>query len=120
MRILFLATIILVSGSVVSQALAESKEKCAIPGSLMHWEFDHCFLRSGTDDEEHPLVRSCVNLAPRYGSLTPKEECKRKTALKEFRCFTLRNNPDFRMTQEECMKSTDTNGLVVRNGGIGG
>ena len=93
---------------------------CPIIGPLPQWELDHCFIRSGTDDEEHPLVKACLELAPRIDSNSVEEGCARKRALKRFRCLYLRENGHFAGTQEECLLSEATNGATVKNGGIGG
>ena len=99
-------------------SLAEAN--CAVLGPLPQWELDHCFIRSGTDDEEHPLVKTCVELAPRIDSKSSEEVCTRKRALKTFRCLYLREYGHFVGTQEECLSSQATNGSTVKNGGIGG
>jgi len=88
---------------------------CRVPGLTIHWELDRCFLGSETDDEEHPLVQSCFDLAPHSGE---PENCNRNLKLKRHICRYLINNNFFSGNLDECIDSDSTTGTIVRQGGI--
>ncbi len=102
----------------MAPVITAAEDHCVLNDPVIQWELDHCFLRSGTDDAEHPLVKACMNLAPESKSYDEAQACSRKIALKQFRCLFLRQNPEFRLNQKDCMRSPDTNGKVVKNDGV--
>lgn len=65
-------------------------ETCPYAGPTLQWELDHCFIRTGTDDEEHPLIKACLDLAPDLSHASAVINCSRKQKLKTFRCILLR------------------------------
>ena len=93
-----------------------SDATCRVPGVTMQWELDHCFLGSGTDDEEHPLVRACLNLAPSHKESL---DCKRNILLKRYRCLYLIQKQIFKDDVEKCLDSPLTIGTTVKSGGVG-